>query len=95
MIAGVPFYTRLWFERPKTDEEFAADEGTEAENYPNKVKSSAYGMDDAAELISSMGAQTEWDDKTKQNYAQWEGDGGVYKIWLEDTQSLEEKLQSY
>ena len=48
--------------------------------YPNKVKSSAYGMDDAAELISSMGAQTEWDDKTKQNYAQWEGDGGVYKI---------------
>ena len=66
MIAGVPFYTRLWFERPKTDEEFAADEGTEAENYPNK---------------------------TKQNYAQWEGDGGVYKIWLEDTQSLEEKLK--
>ena len=93
LIAGVPFYTRLWFERPKTDEEFAADEGTEAENYPNKVKSSAYGMDDAAELISSMGAQTEWDDKTKQNYAQWEGDGGVYKIWLEDTQSLEEKLK--
>lgn len=33
------------------------------------------------------------DDKTKQNYAQWEGDGGVYKIWLEDTQSLEEKLK--
>lgn len=93
LIAGVPFYTRLWFERPKTDEEFAADEGTEAENYLNKVKSSAYGMDDAAELISSMGAQTEWDDKTKQNYAQWEGDGGVYKIWLEDTQSLEEKLK--
>ena len=31
LIAGVPFYTRLWFERPKTDEEFAADEGTEAE----------------------------------------------------------------
>ena len=93
LIAGVPFYTRLWFERPKTDEEFAADEGTEAENYTNNVKSSAYGMDDAAELISSMGAQTEWDDKTKQNYAQWEGDGGVYKIWLEDTQSLEEKLK--
>ena len=93
LIAGVPFYTRLWFERPKTDEEFAADEGTEAENYPNKVKSSAYGMDDAAELISSMGAQTEWDDKTKQNYAQWDVDGGTYKIWLEDSQSIEEKLK--
>lgn len=93
LIAGVPFYTRLWFETPKTEEELAADEGTEAANYPNKVKSSAYGMDDAAELVSSMGAQAEWDDKTKQNYAEWEGDGGVYKIWLEDTRSLEEKLK--
>lgn len=93
LIAGVPFFTRLWFETPKTEEELAAEAGTEAENYPNKVQSTAYGMDDAAELISSVGAQTEWDDKTKQNYAQWEGDGGVYKIWLEDTRSLEEKLK--
>ena len=50
-------------------------------------------MDDAAELISSMGAQTEWDDKTKQNYAQWDTDNGTYKIWLEDSQSIEEKLK--
>ena len=37
--------------------------------------------------------QAEWDDTAKQNYAQWEADGGVYKIWLEDEQSLEEKLK--
>lgn len=93
LIAGVPFYTRLWLETPKTEEELESEKGTEAEMYPNKVTSSAYGMDDAAELVSSMGAQTVWDDKTKQNYAEWEGDGGIYKIWLEDTQSLEEKLK--
>lgn len=93
LIAGIPFYTRLWLETPKTEEELESEKGTEAEMYPNKVTSSAYGMDDAAELVSSMGAQTVWDDKTKQNYAEWEGDGGIYKIWLEDTQSLEEKLK--
>ena len=28
-----------------------------------------------------------------QNYAEWEADGGTYRIWLEDRQSLEEKLK--
>ena len=50
-------------------------------------------MDEAAEVASAAGVQPEWDDAAKQNYAQWEADGGVYKIWLEDDQSLEEKLQ--
>ena len=31
--------------------------------------------------------------KTMQNYAEWDADGGTYKIWLEDEQSLEEKLK--
>lgn len=39
-------------------------------------------MDDAAELISSMGAQTEWDDKTKQTMPSGKAIGGVYKIAL-------------
>ena len=50
-------------------------------------------MDEAAEIVSEAGVQAEWDDTVKQNYAQWEADGGVYKIWLEDDQSLEEKLK--
>ncbi len=93
LVAGVPFFTRLWFETPKTEEELAAEEGTEAASYPNNVTSYAYGMEEAAEIVSSAGVQTEWDDAAKQNYAQWEADGGVYKIWLEDGQSLEEKLK--
>ncbi len=93
LVAGVPFYTRLWFETPKTEEELAEEEGTEAASYPNKVSSRALNMDDAAEAVADAGASLQWDDTTKQNYAQWEADGGTYKIWLEDTKSLEEKLK--
>ena len=93
LIAGVPFFTRLWFETPKTEEEFAEQAGTEAASYPNKVTSSAYGMTEAAQVVADAGAQTQWDEETMQNYAVWEADGGTYKIWLEDDQSLEEKLK--
>ncbi len=93
LIAGVPFFTRLWFETPKTEDELAAEAGTEAASYPDKVTSQAYGMSDAAELVANAGVKAEWDENTKQNYAQWDADGGTYKIWLEDLQSLEEKLK--
>lgn len=93
LVAGVPFFTRLWFETPKTEDELAEEAGTEAASYPDKVTSSAYGMDEAAQVVEDAGAQAQWDPETMQNYAQWEADGGVYKIWLEDKQSLEEKLK--
>ena len=86
-------YTRLWFETPKTQEELAAEAGTEAADYPNKVTSTALGMDDARKRIEEAGAQVSWDENTRQNYAQWDADGGTYKIWLEDSQSLKEKLK--
>ena len=89
----MPFYTRLWHETPKTADELAEEEGTEAASYPNKITSSAYGMEEASAAVTNAGAQIEWDATAKQNYAQWEGDGGTYKIWLEDNQSLEEKLK--
>ena len=93
LIEGIPLYTRLWFETAKTQEELAEQEGTEAAMYPNKISSSAYGMDEAAELLSQKGVTAEWDETTRQNYAEWEEEGGVYKIWLEDFDSLEEKLK--
>lgn len=93
LIAGVPFFTRLWKETPKTDEELAEEAGTEAANYPNKISSKALGMDEAVKTIKEAGATTQWDDTTKQNYAEWISGSDTYKIWLEDTQSLEEKLK--
>ena len=93
LIAAVPFYTRLWLETPKTEEELAAEAGTEAASYPDKISSEALGMDEAQEAVANAGAQAQWDENTSQNYAEWEADGGTYKIWLEDNQSLEEKLK--
>ena len=93
LVAGVPFFTRLWFETPKTEEELAEEAGTEAAQYPNKVTSTAYGMDEAEKVLSDSGVQAAWDEMTMQNYAEWEADGGTYRIWLEDRQSLEAKLK--
>ena len=93
LIAGVPFFTRLWFETPKTEEELADEAGTEAASYPDKVTSTAYSMDEAAQVVKNAGAEAQWDKETMQNYAEWDADGGTYKIWLEDEQSLEEKLK--
>lgn len=92
-INAVPFYTRLWKEVPKTEGELAAEEGTEAAEYPVKVTSSAYGMRAAEQVIATAGAQIVVDEATGHNYAQWEADGATYKIWLEDEAALEAKLK--
>lgn len=93
LVAGIPFYTRLWQETEKTAEEKAEEQGTEAAAYPKKVTSTPMGMDQASQTLEQYQVQASWDDSTKQNYAEWEADGGVYKIWLEDEQSLEEKMK--
>ena len=93
LVAGIPFFTRLWFETAKSSEELSEEAGTEAASYPNKVSSTALGMEEAAQAVSAAGATTQWDDKTQQNYAKWSADGGNYRIWLEDSQSLEAKLK--
>ena len=61
LVAGVPFFTRLWFETPKTEDELAAEAVTEAASYPNTVTRYAYGMDDAASVAAGAGARAEWD----------------------------------
>lgn len=93
VINAVPFFTRLWKEVPKTEEELAEEAGTEAAGYSVKVTSEALGMEAAEQAIADAGAQTTVDEATKQNYAQWEADGATYKIWLEDETALEEKLK--
>lgn len=92
LINAVPFFTRLWKEVPKTEEELAAEAGAEAAEYSVKVTSEAYGMKEAEAVIANAGAKIAEDTVTKQNYAQWEADGAVYKIWLEDEKALGDKL---
>jgi len=93
VINAVPFYTRLWKEVPKTTEELAAQQGTEAAEYAMNVTSIVYGMSGAEQVVANSGAEIVVDELTGQNYAEWEADGGTYKIWLEDKSALETKLQ--
>ena len=57
------------------------------------LTSEAIGMDQAQQVISENGAETYWDKTTSQNYGTYEGDGATYQIWLEDAQSVEEKVK--
>lgn len=93
LINAVPFYTRLWTETPKTEEELKAEEGTEAAEYAVKVTSEVYRMKTTLAMLEDVGAEITVDPETGQNYAQWEADGLTYKIWIEDETSLEAKLQ--
>ncbi len=93
VISGIPFFSRLWAETPKTAEEIAADAGTEKAQYTMNVSNSTVGMEVAQEKISEAGAEVTFDESTGQNYATWEAEGATYKIWLEDETSIASKLQ--
>ena len=93
LVCAIPLYTRLWIETPKTEKELENQKDTEAAKYPNKVTSTIYGMDSAEEVVSNSGAERVWDEEAKQYYAEWEYEGSTYKIWLEEEDSLTEKLK--
>lgn len=80
-IIALPFYSRLW-------KETTADDGK------TQVSSEAYSMSYAREALTGAGVEPEWDDATGMNYGEYKKDGAVYKMWLEDEQSLEEKLKA-
>ncbi|MCI9478908.1 MAG: glycosyl hydrolase family 18 [Lachnospiraceae bacterium] len=90
VINAVPFYTRLWEERPKTEEELA-EESENEEFVPYKVTSKAYGMDGADRLLSEHNAEKVWNDVCGQYYAEYTEEGSTYKIWLEEEESIELK----
>ncbi|GFI36458.1 putative sporulation-specific glycosylase YdhD [Lachnospiraceae bacterium] len=93
VISGIPFFTRLWEETPKTEAELAEEAGTDAAEYPVKVSSEALTMSSAAAKVSEAGAEITWDEDAQQNFATWTSGDKTYKIWLEDEKSLGPKLK--
>lgn len=81
LLLGVPLYTRLW-------EEKATDEGME-------VSSDALSMAEANQWIDSKGLTPIYDPESGQNYVEWQDPdtGSVYKMWIEDSVSLEKRAQ--
>ena len=78
VVVALPFYTRLWHE-------VKTKKGV-------RVTSAAYGMSSAESLLRANDVTPKWDKKTGQYYAQYKGNGGTYKIWLEEENSLKRKM---
>lgn len=77
LINAIPFYTRIWQE----------------DGAGNYVDSQAVDMQTAADKLASIGIQAVWVDNVGQNYGEFSIDGLVYRIWLEDAKSIEEKMK--
>lgn len=57
------------------------------------ITSEAIGMDQAQEVLSVHQVETYWDKNTSQNYGTYDSEGDTYQIWLEDGQSIAEKVK--
>ncbi len=91
VINAVPFYTRLWIETPKTEEEIAAED-VNTQYIPYKLENQALGMESAKSVLSRNGVVPVWDEETGQNYGTYVKDGITYEIWLEDKDSIQRKI---
>lgn len=62
------------------------------ETKDGSISSQAVGMEMADEYVQVHKIETVWDEKTCQNYGEYEADGSLYQVWLEDERSIEVKL---
>ena len=80
IISGIPFYTRLW-------KETTIEDGTVV------VTSEAIGMNYAESILALHEAERFWSEEASQYYAEFKADGDLYRIWLEEEDSIEEKVK--
>ena len=57
-----------------------------------QVSSKALGMQDIQDFIQAHGMTQSWNAETGQNYAETTEDGKKIQIWVEDAQSIQQKL---
>lgn len=57
------------------------------------VSSEAYGMEDIETFITNHNMTKEWDGSVGQYYAETTENGTTYQIWVEDADSIEQKLE--
>lgn len=77
VICGIPFYTRVWTEK------FGQ----------SAITSEVLGMDGAKNYAKENQMTETWDASLGQNVATVETSDARYTIWMEDEQSMEEKLE--
>lgn len=92
IILGMPFYTRVWTLTPSDGADSTEIESADSDTIYD-VTCKAYGMQAAANLVTSNNAEKVWLDDCGQFYAEYETNGVITKIWLEDSSSAEERLR--
>lgn len=84
IIFGIPFYTKLWNLTPTTSE--TSSESSYIIGFEN------LGMDKASKWMTNNIQEPIWLEDCGQYYGECVKDGKTYKMWLEDTTSLEQRL---
>ena len=92
IILGMPFFTRVWELVPKGDDVPEVEAASE-DYVPYTVNSSAVGMEEAENRAAVNGVTPVWSEEDGQNYVEYENGGNTYKIWMEDEDSMELRLQ--
>lgn len=82
LVMGVPLYTRVWREFPSTEK---ANTIT--------TRSSAIGMEAQNNLIAKYNLTPIWDDVDKLYYATFFEEGNQVKIWIENAETIEAKIE--
>lgn len=57
------------------------------------LTSEAIGMDETQSILSENGLESVWDGSVGQNYVVFEKEDSTYQIWIEDAQSIAEKVK--
>ena len=92
IVLGMPFYTRLWIETPKTEAPSEMEQASET-YIPYNLTSQTLGMALQNQTVAAHNAVVSWIEELGQNFAVYIEDGITYKIWMEDKDSLEKKLE--
>jgi len=63
------------------------------ETKEGNVSSESLAMTPAEKVFTDNGIEPEWDSEVGSYYGEFEKDGSVYKMWLENEKSIEEKMK--
>lgn len=78
-IIALPFYSRHWKEKTKSGK--------------TQLSSEACSMSYAQELLQDSGTKAVWDDAVGMNYLEYTRGKVLHKMWIEDINSLQVKME--
>ncbi|MGZ9587325.1 glycosyl hydrolase family 18 protein [Paenibacillus marinisediminis] len=79
LVLGMPLYTRIWTET--------------VENGETKVSSKTIGMESMKKWIAENNVEPVMSEETGQHYAEVSKDGQKQRVWIEDTTSINSRIQ--